>query len=524
MIDLTGAHLTAYILRIVRDIVAKNPRFRSSLGEVTFASNNQIQWKNVQVLVKDVSTDGTRLSPDYFMCTKHGRAIVAKVEGKEGSFIEWATETDAARILPEAGVYYLNVDSTNDTPENAHKDLDPRELTLTVHKYKWHEGNLTNAVGTVVYLAPGVDGTTLTAEDASTGKSLTISAFANFLYILEPCVQLVLRTANNVPLAPLTDYWYQRKQDFELIHSTAGGFELANIPVTFVSVTFTDQSGYELRQGIDYNWQGATWIGLSQWTPPKSTITAHAIVKVNPYTTIATHPENIFNVGLLAGESLAPGQAFFHTNAGDFPDLKPDADGNVTLPTLLEPGQWARWEVRIDAGQYQTSAMKYQINTGIIPGLQIAIGDNVVAGDQAAIIVSPTLTETYQVFGSKENLNFTLEVKSNDLQTSSDLSEMIKQHVLVMRRQNMEADGVTIFEVRRSHQGQQRDNSGTAAQYTYTVSVSAACDWKVYLPLVTRVTKFEIIDSFYLPDFQGKLQMAPIMQALGAFQFIQAYA
>jgi len=65
----------------------------------------------------------------------------------------------------------------------------------------------------------------------------------------------------------------------------------------------------------------------------------------------------------------------------------------------------------------------------ILPGLRLAIGDNVVVGDQCAIIVSPTLTETYEVFGSKENLSFTLEVKQMTCKQLSDLSEMLKREL-----------------------------------------------------------------------------------------------
>src|SRR5271170_3192001 len=127
VIDLTGANLVAYLMRMIRDIVDRNPRFKQTLGEVTFPANTQIRWKDVWVSITNVTTSGTRLSPNYFMCTQIGRCILAKVGDKDGQFIEWTRETDASRLTPQAGVYYMNVDFFNDKT---------RELGITVHKYR----------------------------------------------------------------------------------------------------------------------------------------------------------------------------------------------------------------------------------------------------------------------------------------------------------------------------------------------------------------------------------------------------
>ena len=626
MIDLTGANLVNYLLRMIRDIVERNPRFKNTLGTVTFPANTIIRWGNVWVSVTSVTTSGNRLSPSYFMCTQIGRSILAKVGDKDGQFIEWTREVDKTQATPTPGVYYLNVDFFDDKT---------RDLGLTVQKYRWVEGNLKQATGTVVNFRPGIDLNTVAFFDSTTSLQMQVSTFnqttGGFAYLITPCQSLNCQYSNGlqfpawnnaesydpgdtvtlggaayiavafsmgitpgtdiaawtpysaaVPLAgqnltPLTDFWYQRPQSAVIVEKTVSGTQLANIPSPYISVTLTDQDGYVLRQGIDYTFQGPQWIVLGQFTPPGSTITANMVVKVNPMNTVGIMPENYLQVNLGPNETLAPGQVFIHTPAGTFTNPTPQADGSLLLPQLLQPGDYLRWEVRIDAGQFKALAKKWEITnlpqvnpntityarvdaegnvTGapisasfvenadpselvgvqqisagvpilinnqqqpILPGLRLAIGDNVVVGDQAAIIVSPTNTETYEVFGSKENLSFTLEIKANDLQTASDLSEMIKQDMLIMRRINTEADGLTIFEATRSFVGQARDLSATAPTYTYTVNVSASADWKVYVPLVTRLTNLEIKEVGTQNDFLGKLQMAPRMKALGSETFV----
>jgi hypothetical protein len=500
-----------------------------------------IQYNDVQVTVRDVSTSGTRLSPDYFLCNQYGRALVAKVEGKDGSFIEWMRETDPSGQTPEAGVYYLTVEGVNERTN---------DVDVAIKKYRWVEGKYNNAVGSIAYLAPGIDGTTLTAMDATTGNAVEIQGFSSFVILLEPTETLQLFKPDTTELVPLSDFWYQRAASIVLIQSTVGGAEITNIPGEWVSFTLHDQDDYTLRKGVDWNFFGKNFVQLSQWSPTGSTITANVVQKLDPSTVSGTNPENILQTGVLTNESLQPGQIFIHTTETDYDTATVNLDGTVTLPRLLKPGDNVRWEVRIDAGNTTCRGKKFSMNgfwetywdaetstvkfteddnknrIDALPGLSIAIGDSVITGDQAAIIVSPTTTETYEVYGSKENLDFTLDFRSNDLQTSSDLSELLKQQLLIMRRQNMEADGITIFEARRSYRGQQRDNSGTAPTFTYSVSISAAADWKVFIPKVTRVASFEINDTPAIPDFQGKLQMVPRVQALGTnkFQFLGWYS
>lgn len=596
MLDLTGANLISYLLRVIRDIVEKNPRFRNALGDVTFpaaanpaAGPAALRWKDVQVIVKSVSTSGTRLSPDYFMCTQLGRAILCKVADKDGLFIEWTREIDPTRKTPEAGVYYMNIDYVSE---------ETRDIGLTVQKYKWVEGRGKNAAGSIVTFRPNiidpftsqnVDLSTLIATDsANKGNPIQFNASnasgGGTISLITPCTTLNLKFSDGASLVPNVDYWFVRPQSVVICQKTLGGPEVIGIPDLYTTVNFTDQDGYQLRQGIDYRFYGSSqFIQLSQTAPPGSTITANMQVKLDPQITSATAPENILNVGLNPEtESLAPNQVFIHTSAGDFMNVPANPDGTITIPVLLQAGEYYRYEVRIDAGQCKAKAKKWEINSLVIvdpntikyakpnpnqqgawsdvpasyvqnadpsqlkdihqvsageplldqatkkqsyvlPGLWLAFGDIAVVGDQAALIVSPSVTETYQVYGSKENLTFTLEIRTNDLQTSSDLAELLKQYLLISSRKNMEADGLTIFEATRDFVGESRDPSGTATNYTYALSITASADWKLFQPLMTRLVSFEITNTPVLSDFLGKLSAQPRVKSFGKHQFIPSY-
>ena len=547
------------MMRVGKDAIIRNPRFRNTLGEVTFASNNQINFGDAQLLIKSVSSEGTRLSFDYFMCTQHGRAILAKVEDKEGSFAEWVIETDKTRNTPPAGVYYFNVDAVNEQT---------REVNMTVQQYRWAEGKITNAEGTKIAFRDGLDATKMTVFDVTSPLTpITIQAYApilpgppiasgSFLYITTPIQQVGVKQGVTV-LTPNVDFWIERTQSTVICTSTLGGSEIISVPRNAVSFEIVDQDGYTLRKGVDYTQLGPGFITVSQFTPPAQILSAQGLYKLDPTVTIpASHPENVFTIQLGPNEKL--GEVIIQAVSGNYNSTQPDpVTGNITLPVLLLPGEWARWEVRILTSTYTVVGKKYELNgfkktawdpkagapdantpgpggyvidmtTGApvdpIPGMAMAIGDMVVKGDQCAIVVSPELTETYEIFGSKENLSFVLECKANDYQTASDLTELLKRELLVMRRTNMEADGITIFEATRENQAEQRDASGTAPRYMFSLSVKAAADWKVVIPVVNRMATYEVLESGYTDGYAGKLSLVPRAQTFGAFQFIPAYA
>jgi hypothetical protein len=554
LLDLTGANLISYVLRVVKDITARSPRFKNSYGEVNFATNNTLMFGDVQVIVRNISASGNRLSPDYFMYTQIGRALTAKAADKDGCFIEWISEVSNHSSGYTPGVYYMNIDSVNESL---------RQVGITLAQYQWFEGRLTNAVGSIIYLNSAIDASSVSLFDgASLDVTVNSAVYGSYIVLLSPVTTLVIKNAQGDILTPLTDYWYQRTVSQVLVQSTLGGTQQVTIPNQFATqYTITDQDDYTLRTGVDYSVSGINQITLSQWTPTGSTLTITGTATLDPSTNSPINPENYISFSVAEGQTIAPGQVIVRATAGDYSSLI-EVNGQYVLPTLLAPGDWMNWEVRVSCGQFKTFVSKLELNNlwwwttqpsgntatpviteildgvsvnwipyrdtngelvNLVPGIQVAVGDQVIVDDQAAIIVSPHPSQTYEVYGSKELVNFTLDVKANDLMTASELSEIIRRELLITRRTVMEADGVSVQEASRDSQGEQRDSSGTATRYTYSLNISALCDWKMFVPLVTRITAFDITENAELPDYQGKLSAAARVQAFGAQRFLASY-
>lgn len=514
MFDLTGSHLAGYMTRLVRDVVARTPRFRDSLGEVALTSNNMVSYGDVQCIVKDISAQGVRLSPDYFMYTQMGRSLLARLGDKEGAFFEFANEIDPTLLTPAAGIYMFNVDAVEEST---------RTVTFTVKSYRWYEGMVRNAMGSRINFASGIDATTVQPYDLTTNETVPCQAGANFLYLLGAVTSLGVRDASGNPLMPNTDFWAEGVQSTVIIPETVFGTQTATVPASYESVALVDQDDFTLRPGIDYIFISSTMVQLAAWTPAGSTITATGTVCVDP--TVpgnCINSENILSFTLSPGETLVADQVWVETEAGD--EQPVTVKGNtVALTTPLPPGGWCRYDLRTLVGEKTLTAKKMAANLNLVPGMRIAVGDRVVPGDQCAIIVSPGVCETYHVYGSKDNVGFTLDIKANDPSTASELCELLKAELLIHRRSRIEADGLTILEASRSLISDQRDRSGTAPRWVASLSCSALADWRVFKPLVTRVTNFDITSELTTQPYPGKLKVPPRMYAVGAIGFLPDY-
>lgn len=502
------------MLRVIRDIVARDQRFATSLGTVVATTQNRLSYADVQVIIADITAEGARQSFDDFICTLMGRAVLAKVADKEGAFVEFVTERDATYQTPPPGVYYFNVNSVDESTRN---------VELTVQLYKWYEGKVQNAQGTRISFAPGIDATSVVITDPTNNSHPGVLRGASFLYLLAPVNGLAITTATGTVLRPNTDYWVEQIVSESLV-TTASGSQIVVVPAKFITFSITDQTGFVLRSGKDYTITTGNTIVLSSWTPVGSTLTVTGQVKFDP--TIVSNllnPENLLNFSLAPDETLVDDQVFVSSN-GNHIQVMPQSGGSVILPFLLSPGGKLRYEARVQTPQTVVEAQKNAMNTALVPGLGIFIGDNVRVGDQCAIIVSPSQTETYRVYGATDNVSFTLEIKANDPSTASRLAELIKHDLLTTRRNQMMSDGVGIQRMGRAQIAEARDSSGTAGRYTATLSVQGTADWRVFIPLVTRVTSFSVSSTISTsPSSFGEATATPYYRVLQATGFMPDY-
>lgn len=522
MLDLTGENLVTYLLREIKDIVSRNPRFRNLGGDAIIQTPNLIAWNDLQVEISTIQASGNRLSPDYFMCTQYGHAILAKLENKNGTFVEWVqelrnVEQNEAGVMtyPEPGVYYLNVDSVNEAT---------REVELTMDKYTWVNVKTEFGTGSKIYFAPSVAVNTVTPVD----DSIQYTIRGNTMYILSYTTEQPIRLQTpSGELTPGTQYWYDAITQHVLTEATVTGLQDIDIPHTGLQA-ISDQNGFVLRDGIDYKWVAADRIRLGLSTPPGYKLTGTFIEKVNPTDSIVMSSENCLNFSVGPEEALTEGQVSIRSTDGSIyteTDLTIAGDGSVWFNALIDKGEVRTGEVRVSAGQSTVTAKKLAQNPHIIPGLMVGIGDEVEVGDQVAILVSPDVTETYEVYGSKENVSFTINIRANDRLTASEIATSIRSTLLIKNRFNMESNGLTIFEISKSSAVEQKGQSGVATTTTYSLAATAAADWEMYVPLTTRIGYIDIeVQSAPALSWPNNPEILPRMSMMGRNQFVLNYS
>jgi hypothetical protein len=235
------------------------------------------------------------------------------------------------------------------------------------------------------------------------------------------------------------------------------------------------------------------------------------------------NPENTLGITLLPGETIVPDQVFISTQTADHIQVTPNPDGTLTLPYPLPPGGWCTYEVRVLVGTSQVVCKKNAVNRNVLPGLRIAIGDRVTVDDQCAIIVSPTPTATYEAYGGKPGVTFTLDVKANDPTTADEIANMLIEDLFIHKKSNIESDGLSLYEAGYSFSGAVRDDSGTAPSYTVSLNFTGAADWRVFVPLVTRITSFVVTSQPYIAKSGGRLRATPRYNCLKLEGFLPGY-
>ena len=476
-LDLTGALLVSFILSELKPVLARHPRFRASGGEAFETFANLVMARDVSVTIGNLRGESTRLSPDYFLGTAVGRALVAQLDGKPGSFVEWLQEVDPSRVLPAPGMYYLGVDTV---------DEQTRDVRFVTQALRTASGSVTNADGTVVGVNPEIPLHLVQATDSA----IQFERAGSRMWLLYYTEALELtRTDTGAALEPGVDWWLERTVRIPLA-VTRGGAQLVQSPSGIINLTILDGAGVPLRKGVDWRYVNGGHISLSAWTAPGEELTAVGMSRVDPREAPLVHPENKIGLDLTTGETLQEDSLLYWTPVGSFlpSDVVTGSDGSIYIKYLLAPGDDLRWEAQAGTVQAYASAKKMEMTTQLVPGLNLALGDLVEVGDQCCILVTQDVSDVYKIYGGKDNVSFDLTVKTNDLNTSSELAGLVKRYLLVEGRNRMESAGVTIFSAPTSYQGSDKDASGTSASHSVVLSVSAAADWEYYEPIINRIT------------------------------------
>lgn len=505
-LDLTGGLLISFVLDEIRPVLARHPRYKDNDGEAFQTFANMVMFRDVSVTLGGLRGDATRYSPDNYLGTSTGRAMVARLDGKPGTFIEWAREVDPSGLSPAPGMCLLHVDSINEQT---------REVRFITQALRTIQGSVTEADGTVIVVDPRIPIWLVQPSD----PAVEVEKAGTVLWVLDFVETLdLIRSDTGELLTPGVDWKIRRTLTYPL-GVTTGAAQAFEAPEHLENLTVLSSSGRALRQGVDWGFDNSGRIEAPRWTPSGETWSVRGIGTLDPRSTPLVHPENRLNIVVGAGETLQDGSIHGSTPEGDFQadGLVQAQGGGLYLRRLLAPGDRMEWTAQASTPQTFVTARKMEMTTELVPGMNVAIGDAVTPEDQCCIVVTEEPAPVYRIFGGKDGIGFDLTVKSNDLSTTTELASMLRRHLMIEGRDRMEAAGVNIQTVSYSYQGEQRDPSGTAMSHSGVLNVTLSADWELHLPIVDRVKAIGL-DFVVTEGF-----VKPTAAVAGRTQFITSY-
>ena len=208
--------------------------------------------------------------------------------------------------------------------------------------------------------------------------------------------------------------------------------------------------------------------------------------------------------------------------------------GNITLTNPLLSRQWLSADYRYAADSTGPWGITENFdNNQAIPGVVLAFGRRIQAGDQLAVVVHGVRQPTAFEYGGKWDVSIELEVVARDVESQQEITDMTMGYLHGILRTRLSTIGVEIMDVSMGGESEDSyDENADDYYYTASISMSMQTDWAIHVPIervirkVSPQTSEQYAISAALTDNElgqldlNTLQNLKIYESLG-LQFIQ---
>lgn len=530
--------VTKRIIEALRISFDSNPKHRGVTKNIQEKSEFSERPQR-GIVVQTSSVSPQPLSSDNYMGVLHSHVMLAQLEGKAGTCVEWVRENDHAIQLAggfptDAGVYYVQIEaipSSVDVPTFQFY-VDPLLTVLEEPLITFTTGNEATAV---LDYAPVLDGS-VDLYSPTYGRLLRGQAFevgaAQSLYIgSNPFglkvgrVPVTLKSTDGpfgIFLGTNDALDFLVNGDLVSLMLTPGAAVTATALALEIqaAITYNDVSAiaevdgdavritstYSLEISSDVISTINSTLGFSEGFVPvtyQGTLTQGYIP---PNTTLVFTVDGVdFEAPLERGQldlqeianlitTQIPPLTVTLADAGDY-----SLNATSGVITMLHPFL-AGTEVIADYRYPQPSIGPFPIGTGevanitAIPGVLLAFGDQLVDQDAVAVVVSSTRSDVAKVYGGKASVSMDVDVIARDPMTRNEMADLALMYLWQTQKETLAEEGIAISDVSIGNMGEDSyDDNADDFFYTATLSLSMLTDWEVYeaRPLfIRRVTPY----------------------------------
>lgn len=206
-------------------------------------------------------------------------------------------------------------------------------------------------------------------------------------------------------------------------------------------------------------------------------------------------------------------------------DLAGNLTGGITLTNPLTGGRWLQADYRYpieSRGPYPLIEM--HANNTAIPGVVLAFGRRVEAGDQLAVVVHDIRRPAYLEYGGRWDMTVEFEVMARDVFAQQEIADQSVIYLWGVLRSHLSHQGIEITDVSLGGESEEvYDETGDDYFYTSSFTVTAQTEWSIHVPLdawlrsASPLTPAQAAQIAGLPDDQlaGQDGNIKVLESLG---------
>lgn len=164
-------------------------------------------------------------------------------------------------------------------------------------------------------------------------------------------------------------------------------------------------------------------------------------------------------------------------------------------------------------GPYTVEENSY--NNTAIPGVILAFGRNMHAGDGCAIVVTNKRTLTALEYGGKWDISISFDVLARDPQQMEEISDLVLMFLWGEKKDKLEYEGIQITDI--SHGGESDDvydETGKDQYFMVSMDMTLQTDWNIHVPIPFKIMSFSFVDDLQTYREATDLEVATLPSTL----------
>lgn len=181
------------------------------------------------------------------------------------------------------------------------------------------------------------------------------------------------------------------------------------------------------------------------------------------------------------------------------------ATGRLTVTTPVPPSAYLMVSYRYPG----TTTGPWRIvenfaHKNAIPGVVLAFGRRVEAGDILAVVVHDRRQPTALEYGGKWDISLDFDIAARDVYAQQEIADATVMYLWGVARNRLSTEGIEITAVSMGGESEEiADDTGDDYFYNASFSVQTQTDWSIHVPLTATIRRVVPLTSAQVAEIAG---------------------